>query len=194
LDSSIENKVIATNSTLITTPKKFGTHSIYLVNNSLVRYIEIPNNVDFAWLLEDFTITFWIYISKLLDTNDSFILYSQVGLNIYLYENKLIIGDTTLPELAYITYTLNNSLLNNFQHIALVRKDLTLTLYINGSTIATLYNNYEYTDYDTVIRLGQKSSINTLGLFIYMDEFAVYRRNALYTTPTFTVPSAPYTS
>lgn len=192
IDSSVENKVLTTNGTLTTAVKKFGTHSIHLVNNSATQYVEIPNDTHYAHLYEDFTISFWMSINKNLDTNDTFSIYSQTDLNIYVRSNTLYVGRSYTPELALLSYVMPSSFLTGFHHVALCRKDTVLTLYINGVSVGTVSDVNEYKDYNTLVRIGQRTTVTTTSLNLYLDEFVVQRRTALHTA-NFTPPSSPYT-
>lgn len=191
-DDSLEANVLNTNSSVDTVTKKFGTSSLVLVANSTTSYIEVDNsNLHFSFLNEDFTITFWVYFSKYLNVDDTFILYRHTDLMMYVKHNKLYIGRNSYSDLALGSYLLSDTLLNTFNHIALVRYSQVLKLYLNGVAVLTITDDMEYIDYLSPILIGQKNSISTPNVFIYLDEFLIYKRNALYIS-NFTVPSSEY--
>lgn len=193
-DSSIENKFISSNASIVTTNKQFGAGSAQLCVNSVAKYIDIPNDTDYAFLNESFTISFWLNINKHLDTNDVFSLHSQTDLVIYLKGNKLYIGRNYVTDIALINYTVPTNMFNTFSHIALTRLNSSLSLYIKGVLIATVTDTKEYRDYNTLVRLGQRTNpALTTNLLIYMDEYAVYKRGVLHAGEAFTPPSSPYT-
>lgn len=193
MDSSVENKVLVTNGSLSTSIKKFGASSFILASSSTIKYIEIENESDYAYLNDDFTISCWLHINKTLDINDVLSVYGQTNLVMYIKGNSIYLGRNYVSDLALFNFTITSDLLNTFNHIAIVKHQNLLTLYINGNSIGSVSDNEEYTDYNTLIRIGQRTPIVTTGVNMYLDEFAIYKRGALH-VENFLPPSAPYTT
>lgn len=84
---------------------------------------------------------------------------------------------------------LTTAMINSWAHIALVRLGTTLTIYINGISIATYTDS---TDYNTgQLYIGSQTSTNYLTGFI--SNFRIVTGTALYTT-NFTPPTSPLTA
>lgn len=194
-DSSIRNKLLITNASVSNSIKKFGSSSMILFNNSAAKYIELPNDNDFAFLYEDFAISFWIFLTA-QSTDQVVILCTVANLFIYLYNNKLYVGNNTITSLSYFNVTLPGNFYNTsniFHHIEIDRTYNSLKLYINGVFQAEYLDQIEYTDYTTYARIGQRTNLTTPNIYGYLDEFAIKRRQVLHSS-NFTPPSSEYTS
>jgi hypothetical protein len=194
-DSSPANKTLTTNASVSTSIKKFGASSLILTANSICKYIEIPNETDYAFLNEDFTISFWLNVNKALSTGDIQSLYSQSDLQIYLKGSSLYIGRNNIPEAALFFSILSNTFFNSsgvFHHIEITKSNGILYYFIDGVLGNAIADTLEYSDYNSPILLGQRTNLlNTTGYNCYLDELLVYRRTALHTS-SFTPPSSPY--
>lgn len=174
---------------------KFGGYSYQLVNNSSYNYITIVNNGYYAYLYEDFTISFWIAINSSLNSNDTLIIYSQTDLTIGIYGSNLFISNNLSYEGSYITYTLPSNFWNInyiFNFISICRQNNTLYLFYNGNLVNTASCNIEIRDYYSPVIIGQISTtLLTSYINVLIDEFMIYRRLALYTT-NFSIPTSSY--
>lgn len=186
LDSSPNSSPVTANGAAVisTAQSKFGGSSAFFSNQG---YLDCGTLFDFT--AEDWTIEFWLFadnsqldkhiVSNIGPNND-------FGLNIYL---------TNTGELAYnngqtITTCTGSYAAhwNTWTHIAVVRKNGTISLYINGTLAGqpttqtpgpnqwlfigkSLYSGYEFTG--------------------YVDDFRVTKNAAIY-TDNFTPPTASF--
>lgn len=195
-DSSDRNKTITTNGNVSSVAKKFGASSFRLLNGTTAFYIEIPNQGDLAYLNEDFTISFWLALNQALSVNTLFTIYSQSDLIVYLKGQDIIVARSTSEGVPLISHTLNPSLFSTnaaglFTHIELSRKNFTLRLFLNGIKVGETIDQLEYRDSNSPSLIGQKFNLTTGSFIYYIDEFAIFRRQALNDI-NFTPPSSPY--
>jgi hypothetical protein len=188
-DSSLRNKALITTGNVNSSIKKFGSSSYPLVSNSLVVPILVENDTDFAFITEDFTVSFWINLNKTI--TEQLIIYNQPDLIIYIEGDKLYVGRNTFSSLSLVSYTLINTFYGSFNHIQVNKKDGTLYLFVNGMLTGSIVDEWEYVDYSTPVRIGQTLNLLTTGVDCYLDEFIVYRRLG-FNSSNFTVPTVEY--
>lgn len=187
IDTSNISREVISNALFNNIYKKFGTHSIELVNNSTTKYILIENNYDYAFLYEDFTISFWLATNKLPTvTTDNIVLFNYPNLTIYINQNYLYV-DTDFNTQNYILrHELNPSLVSSnyiFFNVELTRVEDKFYLFINGLLKESASRIIELTDTLTYILIGQtNSSLATTNINMYLDEFMVYRRLGMHTS------------
>ena len=192
VDSSASNKTLFVNASISYWYARFGVSSLELVSNSTVGYVEIVNDIEFAHLMEDFKVSFWLFLMSPLNNDDTLVLYNQTDILIYIRGNRLYVGSTTNIDLAFYSYEMPWDFYYDFKHIALVRKDLNLSFYVDGIRVGQIIDGREYRDYNSVVRIGQYTNLTTPGVYVYIDELAVYKREALHAGDSFTPPQAPY--
>jgi hypothetical protein len=201
-DASSETKTLIGNP-IFSTNSKFGSHALQLLNGATAGVIGIPNEGHFAYLNEDFTISFWLAITAALATDVDVSLYSQTNLVIFFDSTYLYVGRSTadfilryeLPVDFYATQI-------KFNHIEVSKYLGKLTLYVNGINVSEiddiidyytdpLSNVTEYFDTVSSASLGGVTGTNSNNSIIYMDEFVILRRAAIHTSD-FVVPASEY--
>ena len=182
-----------------TTYKKFGTHAL----NCTSAYYYVPDGTFNSLLLGDFTVDFWVKVSNTDSgiADFSFGTYTALdrtisctcftggvriigkGLNA---NNEDVLIDTIVP------YTFSS----NFTHIAVVRKNDELKLFINGVllyTFAYAVKSLYSSSYDDNLIAGGISEYGSGGgnrTYNVLDEFRV--SNMARWTKNFTPPTAAY--
>jgi len=172
---------------------KFGGNSRILFNNNTINPVTIPNSTDFAFLMEDFTISLWLYINNAIVTGNKAVLYNQTNLVIFIEAGILYVSRVAFTSGSILSYTLPGSIYssNIFHQIQLGRKNNVLYLFFNGTLVGSTPDNIEYIDYNTPVVLGQGDLSNTGAIKLLIDDFVVFRRNCLNTT-NFILPTSPY--
>ena len=177
--------------------KKFGTHSIYdsyRDSGTITANIATSSStVFYSNLLNDWTLEAWVYLPSTY-TNSS---YPSSIFNIQSNTNGYPYIDLSLHSAGFTLRHSTNGTSFDFQqayvhaistltwhHIALVKKDGYITLYLDGiaqeSGIA-----WAYTPNNT----WNKASVGW-GSFVYIDEFRF--SNVARWTANFTPPTEPY--
>lgn len=172
---------------------KFGGHSKLVAQNNSIFGVNIPNNSDFAYLTNDFTISFWLFINNSLGGTDRLSLYSQSDLHIFIQGNTLYVSRTTFISGQLASYTIPSSVFssNTFHLVQLGRKDGICYFFFNGNLIASYPDTFEYFDYNSPVVLGSGNLVSTGAIRVLMDDFVVFRRTCLNTS-SFVPPSSPY--
>jgi hypothetical protein len=188
VDSAAKNNLETVgNAQISTAQSKFGGGSIAFDGNG--DYLTMPGSSSLALRSGNFTIEAWVYPTALsvsqtiVDCRTSpsdasgffFGAANNTQLQVYAQGAANIIGGTLVN--------------NQWQHVCAVRNGTTLTLYINGSSVASATNSTDWTR-DTVT-VG--AAINTLrdqwnG---YIDDLRITKGIARY-TDNFTPPTAPF--
>jgi len=211
IDSSNSGHVITTkgNAHHETDQYKFGTTSIMPVriSNTVGGYLNIPDSDDFNLGSSDFTIDFWLYYynssdsptfcgqgdysgSSMLNSSFRVIEHASNGFSFYYYT-----GGNTAVDIHFN----QNVPENEWVHLAVVRNNTYLDLYINGNSIGS-YN------IGTTILYNSTSDLN-IGAFFpeshngdvwgtvdgYMDEFRISKGIARW-IGNFTPPDKPYST
>lgn len=188
-DSSTRNKSLQTTGNIDTDTKKFGIASYQLVVNSSCSPILLENDTDFAFLTEEFTISFWFYLDRVL--TDKLIIYSQPDLLVYIEGTNLYVGRNSFSNLALLSYSIPTNFYGEFRHIQINRYQGMLYLFVQGIVIANITDDWEYVDYNSPILIGQVNSLTTVGVNCWIDELIVYRRQG-FNDANFTVPAVAY--
>jgi hypothetical protein len=173
---------------LSTAQKKFGTASLAL--DGTADYITVPNQPDFAYGTNDFTIEMWVYrtvsgiTQVLLDqrtaspTNYAPVIFINTS-NALQYNDgaaSVITGATTVP-------------LNAWSHVALSRSGTSTKLFLNGVQQGSTYTdtrNY----IATPLTIGARFN-NIQNFTGYIDEVRISKGIARYTA-NFTAPTTPF--
>lgn len=195
LDSSGLNKNINNSAAFSSTRFKFGGYSLQLVTNSVSSYLTIPNNGDFAFLYEDFTISFWLAANNVTNANQRIIIYAQTSLYICLSRYNLYVSTTTSANNSIVNHILPSSYFSNnysFFHVEVTRVNKVMYLFLNGVLVKNAVFNIEINDAITDILIGQSNTtFNPSNINLYIDEIMVYRRLGFHTT-NFTPPVSQY--
>lgn len=178
---------------LSTTRSKFGGSSVSF--DGTAKTLSVPATGALVFGKDDFTVEFWVYptsvtgsatLFSVRETGSNYgplaIVRDGAALDLYVSEN----GSSWKVNATGGTLTVNT-----WHHVAVVRVDDTITMYLGGTSVAsgtltsatTFLHSYGYP-----IRLGgEKSSGYFAG---YMDDLLVYR-GARYTA-NFSVPTSAY--
>jgi len=192
IDQSYRAKTLTSNiSILDTVTKKFGAASFPISKNSAPAYVQIPNDSDFSFLLDDFTVAGWLLTDRATTGSEVINIYTQQGLSLFFSADRLYLGRSLILGFALFSIALPISS-TVFNHIALTRQDGTLRLYVGGVRVYEAADDYEYRDWNTNAQIGQATAITTSGLNINLDSFVVYRRISLYNGTSFALPSSAY--
>jgi hypothetical protein len=130
IDSSVKPKTVTLNNgaSISTTKSRFGGGSLFLDGSN--KYASIPDNTDFGFGTEDFTIEMWVYP---LDNNNYRTLIS-VGTHMDgLIWRMCTEGNQLWFNGTAWNWGASNVPLNSWNHLALVRNSGTIKVYINGT-------------------------------------------------------------
>jgi hypothetical protein len=193
VDGSYRAKTLTSNiSVLDTVNKKFGATSFPIAKNSVPAYVQVPNDSDYSFLSEDFTIAGWLLADRATTGAEVINIYTQQGLSLFFSADRLYLGRSLVLGLALFSVALPISS-TVFNHIALTKQNGTLRLHVGGVRVYEAADDYEYRDWNTDAQIGQATAITTSGLNINLDSFVVYRRISLYNGASFAPPSSAYT-
>lgn len=152
----------------------------------------IANNAAFQFNAGDFTIEAFVYgtswsayqlIAKCADDSSwgngwAFNLYNGIP-QFYIQGVPVAVGTTSIGT-------------SSFAHIAVVRNGTTVTIYVNGSSVATATSLATITPTQPLSVAGEISSANYY-LNGYISNLRIVKGSAIYTS-NFTAPTAPLTS
>ncbi|MBI3306335.1 MAG: discoidin domain-containing protein, partial [Candidatus Omnitrophica bacterium] len=177
---------------------KFGGAAAALDGNG--DYLGVPNNPDFNFGSSDFTIDFWVKFNS-LSTDQVFWSLQNTGnpdnhhaLRFRYAANGSLIFDNNV-EYAGSTY-INKPWspdVNQWHHVALVRRGSTYELFVNGQSIGANVQANPSPAYDGMARIG--CQWDTLAQWCFngeLDEFRISRGTARWTS-NFVPPAAEYT-
>lgn len=178
------------NAQISTTQSKFGGASGYFDGNGDT--LTAPASSLFAFGTGDFTIEAWLYSLDSGSTSLRGIFDTRTtasGAAIMLRENGngflVFINNAT----SVSTSTGRNP--NAWQHVAVVRKVTTLTLYVDGVSVASATNSANLTENSCRISGFQDTQASPYAYNGYMDELRVTKGTARYTA-NFTAPTAAF--
>lgn len=176
-----------------TAVSKFGSSSMAFDGTG--DYLFSPNSVNYAFGTGDFTAETWVYLNAskdqgIFDTRNSGPSATGIAFAIsasnfpYVYVNSatLFTSSTALS-------------LNTWTHVAFVKYNGTITLYINGTKPATGSATSATNLTDTACTIGSvidfRDSSATYHLNGYMQDFRITRGVARYTS-NFTAPTSEF--
>ena len=193
LDSSTNNFTITRNGN--TTQGSFSPYGSLWSNyfNGSSDYLNAPSNAAFAFGTGDFTIEGWYFVSSskdqaLFDNRTSASSSAGVGC-------RLITGTNTLRVILNNTALFTTSqavVLNQWNHIAIVRSSGTITAYLNGSAMTGGSASGATNITDTYMWIGEliDGGFKYNG---YISNFRVVKGTAVYTS-NFTPSTTPLTA
>lgn len=165
--------------------KKFGASSIYFDGTG--DWLMIPSSNDFAFLLDDYTIDFWLRFPDVVSTNVIFKTGNAdaVGIKISLAATEYLY----FRHNGSSTYTNQPLSVNTWYHIAMVNESGTVYLYLNGikQTNTAIGTTNLAAD---VVKIGVTYN-DTSPFTGYIDELRISKGIARW-TENFTPPIAPY--
>lgn len=189
IDSSGYGKKITPfgNVKISTAQSKFGSSSAYF--DGAGDYLVSP-----IWAapigIEDWTLELWAYPTAFPSGSQPKMLVqflSTFGINLEINQTSQKIGLYSHGDNTY-TQSINPISLNTWYHVAVVRYNNVLTLYVNGVTQGTLNTTRSYNN--TKVYIGKDSTVTTRDYTGYIDEFRLVRGRALYTSDFTPVSSA----
>jgi hypothetical protein len=200
IDSSPNPKTITKygSAQLKTSVKKFGSASIYFGGNA--DFLITPDDIDFNFGSEDFTVDLWAYPTELVNNGEligksAISSYSPFKITQWNGNWVLLLsrdGASWASEASgTMTTTLGTVDLNTWQHLSLNRKGNTIYLEKNGvitKSFAFSGALWKNTDPVYIGKLNYSSPAYFKG---YMDEIRVVKYKAEYTS-NFTLPTQPY--
>lgn len=199
VDSSLTPKTITNNGVTVNASGKFGSCLNFATASN--QYISIPNtNNIFTFGTNDFTIDFWINFSSFFDNQG---IFTPIGDTTWvnLLGSWHLVGDVTgAVTFSYFKGTTASDVvdirtsalaLNNWYHIALVRKSNIITLYLNGISHGYLDVTTSFIGQSKVL-FGKHDGANNFCMNGKIDEFRI-SNVARYTTD-FTPPTQPYST
>ena len=181
-----------------TSTYKFGTAAAKFDGDG--DYISISDSPDWDFGSDDFTVDAWIYptawdgdtftVTNQYETNDDWITLRLVNSGALSFETETNSGAQAF-ELTAGTATVQ---LNQWSHIAFVRKGSANNLYHDGVSVASDTNSDTYSTITGVLSIGRlmynSGTYNVANGSI--DELRISKGIARW-TENFTVPSGPYT-
>ena len=188
VDSSLTPKTVTNDGgvTLDTDNKKFGAGSM-LFNGSSCS-LTVPNSIDFAFGTDDFTIDFWV---KFNSSRTYYMLVDRALGDLRFFYNAGAAGfavNTNEPDGAFQC----ELAIDTWYHIALVRYQNTIVVYVNGTAIGSRYDGL---DLSNTAPLAIGNNFNLGGdnpLDGNIDELRVVKGIAMW-TENFTPPTSAYT-
>ena len=162
-------------------------------------YLSIANNAAFDFGSGDFTIEFWLNLNVSSDQN--IIAKWWTGGNQWVIQYRAAGSDSRASQ--HIRVAWNSSSIADFDftiplfswnHFAIVKSSGTLYVYLNGVRNATTASIGALTATTDIVSIGQFGNQSTGYVNGYMSGIRITKGGALYTTSTFTVPTAPPTT
>lgn len=163
--------------------------------NGYVRFADAGSVLD---LSGDFTVEFWSFSPAIATTNATLNLYFSVDtldrFQLYQTSSAVILA---INSSNVINYTGSQPGLNVQNHFAVVRNGSTVTLYINGISVASGTSSYSIACTDITIggqdRRASSQGPAYHGCNAYISNFRVVKGTAVYTS-NFTPPTTPLTA
>lgn len=167
------------------------TNSVFVSGYS--NYLSIPNSTKLDFTYKDFTIECWFnsvssqadgtIFSRWGDGSNNFALFTRIASNnaLLLYINSSLV--ITGPTISY----------NTWYHVAVVRTNSIITLYLNGILVGNPYyiGSSIINNGNTNIYLGRRGDVNS-GMIGYINDFRITNGSAIYKSK-FTPPIQPLT-
>lgn len=137
----------------------------------------------------DFTFECWFYASAAVG-NSSLFEGTSNGLSVTFNSGKLSVAHSGVT---YLITDANNFVINQWSHIVAVRSGTTLSLFNNGTRVATATNSTNFVS-STENRIGRDAIANYITG--YLSNLRIAKGTAVYdpTQTTLTVPTSPLTA
>lgn len=163
---------------------KFGTASLYpsTMENSEIYTPDAPE-LRFEG---DFTIECWAKIAG----NGNYFLFGKNYSVLQHYQGNLYVRGDSQSYLMNVPYS---GVYNTWRHIALAREGRVWRLFVDGVMIGSVETTrYSWGANPDAFRIGGVSTMASIPLNGYIDEFRAVKGKALYTA-NFTPPTEPFT-
>ena len=196
-DNSTNNLVFTTDSsspTKISTFSPFSYTPTATENNYGSYYFDgsgdtltTSSSTDFVLGASDFTIEFWFYRSYPSTTNQITVQYGGVYGPYFAYSGQTFYATTANGSWNLFSATNLNLRLNAWNHIAFCRNGSTISIFSNGTRIATTTSSAAIYQQTNVIGFGNANSKG------YISNFRTVIGSYIYdaTQTTYTVPTKP---
>ncbi len=203
-DSSTNNHSITVNGDVMAgtfSPYRSGGYSTYFDGSG--DYLTVPNNNAFKFGSENFTIECWVYFNAVSDDNDIIISKWNAGQTAgtnqwILYTNGAVAGFSwSIDGYVAAGNAIGTTLVaNRWYHLAAVRNDSSITLYVDGvggtpvSVSGSLYES-ETEVLGISYRRNNGSTQNPING--YVSDVRLVKGTSVYTSD-FTPPTEPLTA
>ena len=196
IDAAMSNDLETVDGASIsTTQSKFGGSSMYFDGSG--DKLLIPDSQNFNFGSGDFTVECWVYptanasYAGVFTKRSSGAVYAPVQVLINSGTMALF-ASTSGSAWAINTNASSSPSLNTWSHIAVARNGSTMTLYLNGTSVASgsvstsalMTNTAQFV-------LGAEGATDTGNYAGYIDDFRITKGYARYTA-NFTAPAAPF--
>lgn len=179
----------------IDTPKsKFGGASIYFDGSG--DYLSISDSDDWHFGSADWTIVFWVNTAQI--GNYQGLIHQMSSTKTYstlqIHDNgKIVFQSYKDNKLLFIIGSTSAITAGNWYHIALVHKDQTYTIYINGKKEASITTTHLWEDYTGPLEIAKLTNTINDSYYFYgwIDELRISKGIARWTSD-FNPPSNPY--
>jgi hypothetical protein len=195
IDSSLNNFTITPHgdAQIITFKYKFGGACGYFTYSNSNSYLTTNSFTNFGFGTEDFTIEMWAY----KEYDDSY-FHGIICINRYddngiLFRYQPSYGGTDSLYVGNEVYDWNpvdNFPIEQWNHLALVRKDGVVSVYVNGNSVFSVTNTNDLGSSGTVT-IGASSHDYSEIFNGYIDEVRIIKGYAAYTS-NFTPPTGPF--
>ena len=191
LDSSTNNFTITRNgNTTQGSFSPYGSNWSNYISSTYQSYIEFPSNAAFTLGTGSFTYECWFNASAI--SSNALITFGVPNdpgsFAVFFFSGTLYvrIGGTGND----LTYAPSN-ITNNWNHIAVVRNGSTLTIYLNGTSVASGTRSNDITQNQP--RIGQAGSATGWDFGGYISNVRIVKGTAVYTA-NFTPSTTPLTA
>lgn len=170
----------------------FGTGTSYAFNGTN-SFINVNQGSNLALGTGNFTIEWFQYMTSLGSSPRIFSKQqnstTEVGVSI---ESGTFIY--WLNGVANQSYNVSSGLIDTWNHFAIVRINNTTTIYRNGESLGSAADNYDISNVNTSLYIGQKSPASDAGSYFTgnITQFRWVKGIGVYTN-NFTVPTGPLT-
>ena len=178
------------NAQISTSVVKYGTGSLAFENNSGT-YLSVANTPNLRFGTGDFTVEFWVYQTSLTDYQTVYSFgYSSAGsfsIQSGFSNGRWIVyisGSAIATESGAAVST------NTWYHIAVVRSGSTVTIYRNGTSVASGTSSGDINYSAAALTIGSASTYPLIG---YIDDLRITKGYARYTA-NFTSPTAAFSN
>jgi len=192
LDSSTNNFTITRNGTptqgSVTPYWPNGQWSNYFDGSS---YITAPNNAAFTFGTGDFTVEAWVYVTNFAATRGIFDSRSTgneaTGIAFYIETTGLLAVRNNVAIASASTALVANS----WNHCAVTRSGTSLTIWLNGASVAAVTNSTNFSQQNCFI--GRAYTAGFELMLGYISNHRVVKGTAVY-TGAFTPSTTPLTA
>jgi len=180
-----------------TSTAEFGNSSLYyyITNGAggIYRYMSVPNNADFNFGTDDFTIDAWV--NMIYFTNENSIVTCVGKWQFYIHRSYGLFfndNDLGLQVSDWKSPATQGFVQNQWHHVALTREGNTFRIFRDGTLISSGSNSGAVGTSTTDLYVGRYQDTDWY-FRGYMEEVRVSKGIARWTAP-FTPPTSPYNS